>query len=234
MARYEVEVCEQFDQVVFVSDEDRAALRNQGRNQHNADRDAVIPISLQPPTSVRRAISTGRNVVFLGGLNWPPNADGVAWFLREVWPLVCAQAPDARFTVVGKIPRSLRLDRNQPSVEFAGYLPSTDTVLDGAAAFVVPLRSGGGMRVKILEAWSRSLPVVSTVVGAEGLAVGPDQNIRLADDPGTFAAHIVALLKDPAAAAALGRGGRQTVDAHYDWRNQYAAWDQVYRCAFSS
>ena len=94
--------------------------------------------------------------------------------------------------------------------------------------FVVPLRAGGGMRVKILEAWARGVPVVSTTIGAEGLHYRAGHDILIADNPADFAAAVNAILADRALAQRLAAAGRATVEQHYDWRRVYPAWDAIY------
>lgn len=233
MARYEVKTCAAFDHVVYVTAEDRAALHSHGLSA-DENRETVIPICLEPPAPATNERAAGPLAAFVGGLNWPPNAEGVEWFLDEIWPRATARVAGARFRAVGKLPESWRGRRTPNSVELTGYLPSTDAALEDAAVFVVPLRSGGGMRVKILDAWSRGLPVVSTTIGAEGLDLRPGENILLADEPEAFADAVVRVMEDGELAARLRGEGRRTVEISYDWRRGYAAWDRVYSCASSS
>ena len=230
MARYEIQACGEFDHVVFVTPQDRAALRSRGLPEAPETRESIIPISVEAPALPdRRPPGSARRVTFLGGLHWPPNADGVQWFIRDVWPLVRARAAGSVFTVVGKLPAAFRGLCPDASVDFRGYVEDPEPILADTSVFVVPLRSGGGMRVKILDAWSRAIPVVSTTVGAEGLELRNGENILLADDPRTFADEVVRLLNDPEMAVEAGAQGRRTVESHYDWRREYAAWDRVYR-----
>jgi glycosyltransferase involved in cell wall biosynthesis len=227
MARYEVQACGEFDHVVFVTPQDRAALRLHGLPEAPDSRESIIPISVEAPVIEERRAG-GRRVTFLGGLHWPPNADGVQWFIREIWPRVRASVSGGVFTVIGKLPASLDVPVDD-SVQLLGYVDDPEPILAETTVFVVPLRSGGGMRVKILDAWSRAIPVVSTRIGAEGLELRNGENILLADDPERFASEVVRLLNDPEMAVKAGRQGRQTVESHYDWRREYAAWDRVYR-----
>lgn len=230
MARYEVEACGQFDHVVFVTPQDRAALRLRGLPEAPETRESIIPISVETPeASARNGRGRTRRVTFLGGLHWPPNADGVQWFIREIWPSVRARVEGCVFTVIGKLPEGFRFSAADASVDLRGYVDDPEPLLADTSVFVVPLRSGGGMRVKILDAWSRAIPVVSTSVGAEGLELRNGENILLADDKETFAKEVVRLLSDPEIAGQAGEQGRMTVLSHYDWRREYAAWDRVYR-----
>ncbi|MCB1018386.1 MAG: glycosyltransferase [Bryobacterales bacterium] len=230
MARYEIEACGQFDHVVFVTPQDRAALRLRGLPEAPETRESIIPISVEAPEAPERnGAGRSRRVTFLGGLHWPPNADGVQWFIREIWPTVRERVGDAVFTVIGKLPEGLEFPGADSSVELLGYVDDPEALLADSSVFVVPLRSGGGMRVKILDAWSRAIPVVSTSIGAEGLELRNGENILLADDKDTFANEVVRLLSDPEVAGQAGEQGRMTVLSHYDWRREYAAWDRVYR-----
>ncbi|MFO7694598.1 MAG: glycosyltransferase family 4 protein, partial [Vicinamibacterales bacterium] len=189
--------------------------------------DAIIPIAVDPaaarPVERRRPF----RVTFLGGLHWPPNAEAVRWFADRVWPTVSAAAPDAVFTVIGKgSPGRLR-DRSR--IVVAGYVPDLQPCLAETAAFVVPLLTGAGMRVKILDAWCWALPVVSTTVGAEGLHAVPGENVLMSDEPDAFADHVIRILRDGREASRIAQNGRATVEALYDWQKVYGAWDRIYR-----
>jgi glycosyltransferase involved in cell wall biosynthesis len=241
MARYEVDACREFDHVVWVSEEDRAAVARQadiyrGREEDVRDNAArrtgtVIPICVDANTKplIHRR-PNARRVTFLGGLHWPPNAEGMVWFAKEVWPLVSRQAPDATLTVIGKEPPKelASLGGESSAVEVCGYVNDPTPYLQETAAFIVPLHAGGGMRVKIVDAWSWGLPIVSTTIGAEGTAYRDGQNLLIADSAVDFARAVIQLLSDPDCADELAAAGRRTVEAQYDWRKVYRAWDQIY------
>ena len=228
MKQYEEETCRQFDQVVWVTDEDKKAL---GFDHVSYIGDLTIPICVdtsdKPPIQ-RQAHA--RRVTFLGGLHWPPNADGVVWFANEVWPRVLAQAPDALLTVIGKNPpRALQAQDNPiPNLVVTGYVEKVEPYLVETSVFIVPLHAGGGMRVKIIDAWSWGLPVVSTSVGAEGIAYRDGDNLLVGDEADTFADAVIRILSDPAIGHQLALSGRNTVETEYDWRITYEAWDKVY------
>jgi glycosyltransferase involved in cell wall biosynthesis len=238
MARFEARICRGFDHVVWVTDEDRLALAatSEGRADLPDGRSTVIPICVDTdrPPVVERGTEV-RRVTFLGGLHWPPNAEGARWFARDIWPRVRAQAPEAVLTLIGKDPpRALaRHGSGSDGVEITGFVPDPSSYLSETAAFIVPLQAGGGMRVKILDAWSRGLPVISTRLGAEGLLARDGENLLLADDPEAFARAVVRVLREPTLAARLVEGGRRTVEVHYDWRRVYRAWDDVYERALA-
>ncbi len=194
LARYEAEVCARFDRVVWVTEDDRRAVQDQaarfGLQQAVAAADGgVIPICVDPEEEppIPRGPAP-RRVTFLGGLHYPPNAQGVLWFAREVFPQVLTQVPDAVLTVMGKQPPAAlaRLGLPSGSLELTGYVDDPRPYLADTAAFIVPLLAGGGMRVKILDAWSWGLPVVSTTVGAEGIQLQAGEQILIADKPTDF------------------------------------------------
>jgi glycosyltransferase involved in cell wall biosynthesis len=240
LARYELETCRQFDRVVWVTEEDRAAVYagqpnpasfSMSDNGRHHSHDLVIPICVDPedkPAIERRAGT--RRVTFLGGLHWPPNAEGVTWFVREVWPLVERHSPDAKLTLIGRDPPQelVELDRISDSIEVLGYVDDPERYLKETAVFIVPLLAGGGMRVKIIDAWSWGLPVVSTTIGAEGIGYQHGKDILIADTPDAFAEAVSQLINEPEVANTLGAAGRRTVVTRYDWRTIYRAWDQLY------
>jgi glycosyltransferase involved in cell wall biosynthesis len=224
LERFERATLDRFDRVVWVTGEDRSALRHGGDRGRD---DFLIPIAIDPSDHQPLVRERPFRVTFLGGIHWPPNAEAVRWFADRVWPRVTAEVPGAVFTVIGKgnagpMPGASR-------IETAGYVADPSSLLAETAVFVVPLLAGAGMRVKILEAWCRALPVVSTSIGAEGLRAGHGENLLLADEPAAFAAHVVRLIQSGSEAARLGANGRSTVESFYDWRTVYKAWDQIYR-----
>lgn len=245
MARYEARTCSQFDQVIWVSEQDLAAVGKisssstgprpvqalENRLRHPNQADLVIPICIDPiqeaEFSTRLAPSGEANhLLFLGGMHWPPNADGVNWFIRTVLPHLQAANPHIKFHMVGKSPPAEAL--RTPGVIAPGYVPDLDPIWKQADIFIVPLRAGGGMRVKILDAWARGLPVVSTSIGAEGLVCQDGKNILIADTPETFLEKIFLLNNDPELRARLAWNGRRTVETRYDWKTIYSAFDQIY------
>lgn len=190
--------------------EDRAARRfgrclllNSGEMTQLQRRTGVLPGRIQcVPPLLNIAASSGRKYcgtkefIFLGLLSLPHNEDGLESFLRTVWPLVLARMPDAHLTVIGRdaSPRLLALtDELAGSVTVAGYVPDLDDALNGAAALVNPLRFGSGIKLKVFEALRRSLPVVSTPIGAEGIDSGPGTGILIADDPAATAELLCSL-----------------------------------------
>jgi glycosyltransferase involved in cell wall biosynthesis len=164
-------------------------------------------------------------IIFLGGLHWPPNAQGVLWFFKEIFPLIKQELPEASLTVIGKDPP---FELNGNGVQVTGYVPDLAPYLAETAVFIVPLLAGGGMRVKILDAWNWGLPIVSTTIGAEGIAAVDQENMLIADTPEAFAKATISLLQRPDLAKKLVQNGRQTLEEEYDWQTVYRAWDKIY------
>lgn len=158
-----------------------------------------------------------RSLVFVGSINYRPNTDAVLHCAEEILPLVRRRVPGARLTVVGQgAPRAVRrLDG--PAVCVPGAVPDVRPFLAAASVVVVPLRMGGGTRLKVLEALAMGKAVVSTSIGCEGIDVEDGRHLLIADDAGAFAAQVVRLLGDEELARRLGMAGRRLVEARYGW-----------------
>jgi glycosyltransferase involved in cell wall biosynthesis len=168
-------------------------------------------------------------LIFTGTINYHPNTDGLKYFLEDVFPLIRQQVPDVKFYIVGRQPppEIQRYDQS-PNIIVTGGVDDTRPYFEKATVVVVPLRIGGGTRLKLLEAMAMGKPVVSTSIGAEGTAVTPGQNIMLADEPGSFAQATVALLKKAALRKHLAVEGRKLVEEKYDWRAITQKLEQTY------
>ena len=227
---FEREACRRFDRVVWVTHEDRQAVLGDAGNHGTAN--PVIPIAADP--TVERPLARPRpfRVTFLGGLHWPPNREGVMWFVDSVWPRIAQALPSAVLTLIGKQGRTaLPLGDRTRRVEAPGYVRDPRRLLSETSVFVVPLLSGAGMRVKILDAWCWGLPVVSTTVGAEGLSAAHGENLLIADQADAFADSVIRIARQRHLADRLALAGRTTVEAQYDWQTAYRAWDDIYEPA---
>jgi glycosyltransferase involved in cell wall biosynthesis len=236
--RYEGQVVHHFDRTLAVTEVDRQALSaaaaTSSPNEANPPVLAipVIPIAvdtiqLQP---VRRQPGS-TDILTLGTLHYPPNADGIRWFMNEVFPLIQAQVPEVTLTIIGKNPPKDFLDRasHEPqSIRITGYVPDLTPYLDKAALMVVPVRAGGGMRVRILEAFARAIPVVTTTIGLEGIDAQPGEEVLLANTPCDFSSSVVRLLQDEALQAKLAANGRRLAETRYDWKAALKGMDTVY------
>jgi glycosyltransferase involved in cell wall biosynthesis len=184
-------------------------------------RTAVIPNAAdveayQPqPTD---PLPDGRTIVFFGLLSYVPNIDGVTHFVRDIWPRVTALHPDARFKIIGgQAPPSL-LSLAGSGVELSGRVPDLRPHLAAASVVVVPLRLGGGTRLKVVEAMAMGKAIVSTTLGAEGIEAVPGQDILIEDGAAAFADAVNRLLADPNLAARIGRSARLLATKRYAWR----------------
>jgi glycosyltransferase involved in cell wall biosynthesis len=193
MLRYEQEMVKKFHHVIAVSEHDKKLMGAWG----DGVRLSVVPTGVDTeqfclqPTDQEKPL-----VVFVGAMDWEPNVDAVTYFCAEIWPHVVAKVPRARFRIVGRNPDRRVHALAGSSVEVTGRVPSVVDHLRQAAVVVVPLRVGGGTRLKIYEAMAVGKAVVSTTVGAEGLDVHHGKDIVLADSVGSFAESVVALLSD--------------------------------------
>jgi glycosyltransferase involved in cell wall biosynthesis len=188
-----------------------------------------FPNSPVPPFPIPHSpFPNSPTILHLGTMFWPPNVAGVLWFARDVLPLIWQQQPEARFVVVGKNPpaevQALAAD---PRIQVTGYVADPLPYLRAADAFVVPLHSGGGMRVKILDAWLQGLPIVATPIGAEGIQLVAGENILLAADAPAFAAATLRLLTDPELNQRLRLAGRHWVEQRYAWQVVYPQVDAL-------
>jgi glycosyltransferase involved in cell wall biosynthesis len=209
-------VCRDFDHVVTVSEEDAAdhrrefTLKDVSAIPTGVDVDYFAP---QPGPQIPG------NIAFVGSFDWYPNEEGICWFLREIYPRIRAEQPACTATIVGRLPTdSMRkLAAAIPGVEVTGAVPDVRPYLARAEVVVVPLRIGGGTRIKIFEAMAMQRPVVSTTLGAEGLSMKPGCEILLEDTPEGFARGVVGLVRDQPHAAALARAARERVVREFTW-----------------
>jgi len=234
--RYEGDLMKSVDHILAVTDVDRVGLEEALKfsNGTPGDRVAkvtVVPIAvdtdrLQP---IRRKPGS-RNIVTLGTLHYPPNADGIRWFFNEVFPLVRQRVPDVTLTIIGNHPPQdfLDLAARDPMIKVTGYVPELAPYLEESALMVVPVRAGGGMRVRILEAFAYAMPVVTTTVGLEGIQAEPEHEVLLADTPKDFADRVSSLLENMGMQEALSINGRHLAETKYDWQVVLSAMKPVY------
>lgn len=212
----EAAICREFDHVITVSEEDERQIRDAfGVANVSALPTGVDVQYFQPQAGPQRA----GNLVFVGSMDWQPNEDGIFWFVRDVYPLIRRQAPQANLTVVGRNPstRMKKLAEQDRRIEITGTVADVRPYLERAEVVVVPLRIGGGTRIKIFEALAMERAVVSTTLGAEGLPVQDGKEIVLADTAEAMAASVTQLLADARRREAVGRAGRAKVVRDHTW-----------------
>jgi glycosyltransferase involved in cell wall biosynthesis len=225
---YEGQICRDFDSVLTVSEVDRDALTEVGGDNLNF---TVIPIAVDTDevAPVERAVDANR-IVHIGTMFWPPNVDGILWFTREVLPIIRAEKPEVGFDIIGAKPPQeiLMLGEVDPLINVTGYVEDTTPYQEKTGVLIVPVRAGGGMRVKILNALSQALPMVTTTIGCEGIAVEHGKHLLIADTPQEFAELVIRLLDDRDAGERLGQNGRLLIQEQYDYRKVCAALESAY------
>lgn len=214
MQRYEQIEVRKFHHVVAVSESDRALMTQWVDGEHVT----VVPtgVDLAEYRPDPDAPEPGPVITFVGAMDWEPNVDGVEYFASEIWPAIRAEAPEARLRIVGRNPDRRVKRWASESIEVTGRVPSVVEHLRQSAVVIVPLRIGGGTRLKIYEAMATAKAVVSTTVGAEGLDVHHGRDIMLADDARSFAQAVIRLLRDRELRHRYQRAAAETA-ARCDW-----------------
>jgi glycosyltransferase involved in cell wall biosynthesis len=212
--REEIHCCRGQDLVLTTSRRDAALLGHEAPGVRYEVVPNGVDLEYFAPSDVPPEPAT---LVFTGTMDYLPNLDGITWFLDRVLPIVQQSVPSARILVVGKAPPASILRRASEHVTVTGYVDDVRPFVCRATACVVPLRSGGGTRTKILEAFAMRKAVVSTSVGCEGIDVDTGRSILIADDPETFASATVALLTNPRLRGQLAEAGRAFVRDNHDW-----------------
>jgi sugar transferase (PEP-CTERM/EpsH1 system associated) len=220
MARFEKDALSRFDLVLAVSDTDRQtfarlypdALRTPAHVvQTGVDTAYFAPVS--GPNSARRT-----HLVFTGSMDWLPNEDAMQYFVREILPRIRQVEPEATLSIIGRSPTpTVKRLADIAGIEVTGRVDDVRPHIAAGAVYVVPLRIGGGTRLKIFEAMAMGKAVVSTTVGAEGLPVTPGANIVIADEPARFAQAVIHLIRDRDARVRVETAARRLVVERYDW-----------------
>jgi sugar transferase (PEP-CTERM/EpsH1 system associated) len=232
LRRYERRACHTADRVVAVSETDAKVLRSLTPNLEPT----VVPNGVDmdfytapgPPMEAQEAPG-GWDLVFTAKMDFRPNVDAVLWFAKEVLPRIRRESPETRFWVVGKDPHPrLASVADDPAIVLTGWVEDVRPYIAGAAVYVIPLRIGGGTRLKVLEAMAMSKAIVTTALGCEGFDLVPDQELLIADTPAAFAAAVLALLHDPGRRERMGRAARRFAGSRYDWRMIVPRLERVY------
>jgi glycosyltransferase involved in cell wall biosynthesis len=169
------------------------------------------------------------HLVFTGSMDWLPNEDGILYFVEQVLPRIRRVLPDVRLTIVGRnpFPRLVQLSRQDPAITVTGRVDDVRPYMERAGAYIVPIRIGGGTRLKVYEAMAMEMPVVSTRIGAEGLPVLDGQHLLFADSPENFASAVIRVLTDAGLAGALGAQAAATVRERFGWGNVAAKFSLI-------
>lgn len=235
--RYEGKLMSSVDHVLAVTEIDKTYLQEAREYAEDSRDQAAAPTSVIPiavDTQKLRPIHRkpgSKNIVTLGTLHYLPNADGIRWFMNEVFPLVRQSIPDATLTIIGKNPPRDFLEKekqNPGAIKVTGYVPDLTPYFEQSALMAVPVRAGGGMRVRILEAFASGMPAITTSVGLEGIEAVRDLDVLVEDEPVNFARRICGLLNNPAQQELLARNGRHLAETRYDWQVVLSAMRRIY------
>jgi glycosyltransferase involved in cell wall biosynthesis len=215
MRRYEAGACTRAALTVAVSDTDRALLAADATGANIRTIGTGVDTSYFQPNGAGEASA---RLVFTGSMDWYPNEDAILYFIDAILPGIRREVPGVSLAVVGRDPSDrLRAAGTIAGVQVTGTVADVRPYVAEAAVYVVPLRVGGGTRLKIFEALAMAKAVVATRVGAEGLPIVPGRHFLQADSPADFARAVVALLKDSGRRRALGAAGRRLVEERYSW-----------------
>ena len=217
MHRYESEACHRFDMVAAVSPGDRDMLVRDFGVKDVQDVPTGVDTEYFAPGPAR---PQAHKLVFTGSMDWLPNEDAIVMFVEQILSRIRQHVPQVQLTVVGRnpTPRLVKLAAQHPGVTLTGRVSDVRPYMDEALVYVVPLRIGGGTRIKIYEAMAMQKAVVSTRIGAEGLPVRDGEHLLLADEPADFAQAVTSLMLDQTRALAMGRQARKFVDEHFGWQ----------------
>lgn len=231
MYQYERRVSRAAGHIVAVSETDAEEMRK----LFQVERVSVIPTGVnieyfQPPET---APERRGDLVFVGSMDWMPNVDGMLWFAHEVLPILRQRRPGCKVTIAGRLPppEITRLAAADSGVQVTGTVPDIRPYLWGSAVSIVPLRIGGGTRLKIYESMAARTPVVSTTVGAEGLSVHPPEDIRIADTPAAFAENCLELLSVEAVRRQVAAAAWQMVSTQFSWEQAARCFESIMQAA---
>jgi glycosyltransferase involved in cell wall biosynthesis len=218
MESFESAVCRTVKRVIAVSAEDARLMQSAYRlppGHVQAVDTGVDTAFFEPPADQQS--QPRADLVFVGSMDWMPNIDGMVWFVREILPLIHAERPETTVAIVGRKPAPEILALAGDRVHVTGTVDDTRPWLWGSRVSIVPLRIGGGTRLKIFESMAARTPVISTKIGAEGLQVDDGSHISIADQPADFARACCRLLSSPEARAALSERAAELVRRRYSW-----------------
>lgn len=216
------------DRTLLINEHEAALLRQ--RSGLDTTRVRAIPPLLAARPSVVREYRGKPEFVFLGQLSLTHNEDGLRHFLADIWPLVLAQRPDARLTVVGRDARAeltAVAEQFADSVDLVGYVPELTALLSRTAALINPLRFGSGVKLKMIEALSAGVPIVSTSIGADGVTAGAEHGVVLGDTPADFA-RVMLDTTDPSHNIELSEAAREHFEMYYSRRAVFTQYDEAF------
>ena len=233
MFAFERARCRAAAHVIAVSEEDARLMRE----MFGLSEVSTIPTGVDVEYFTPRDGAGGPNprsgLVFVGSMDWLPNIDGMRYFFHEILPIIRKSSPDCRVTIVGRTPTAeiRQMSERDPLIEVTGTVPDVRPYLWQSAVSIVPLRIGGGTRMKIYEAMAARIPVVSTTIGAEGLEIHPPHDIRIADEPESFARECLDLLQRRDTADQVAGAAWNLVAGNFGWRRVADRFEAILKSA---
>lgn len=222
---FETKTMHEFDAIIAITEEDRRWYEESGYNKKLQTIQAGVDLSQRVPASEWAPL---KSIGFIGSLEWEPNIEGLKWFVEEVWPAIFRKEPEARLHVAGKNPPDWMDSWEVPGMTFHGMVENATEFIQQTHLFVVPLMSGSGMRLKVIEAMAMKKCVVSTAIGAEGIQLKNGKDIVLVDDAEEMTSALLDLLGNPNKSKRIAEQGYTTVTQHYDWNQLIHQFVDVY------
>ena len=227
LRRYEAKMCEQADLCLTITEEDARRLRS----LNPRIRTVVIPAGVDTQHFYPKfgEAEEPYTIVSVASMDWPPNVDGIMWFCNRVFTKIKEQLPQVKLYIVGKNPPlAVQKLSNGLDIVVTGFVEDIRDYIARGSVFIVPLRIGSGMRLKILQAMAMGKAIVSTSVGAEGIKVNNGRDIVLADTETEFAKAVVELIVDAEKRHRIGKNARKLVECYYSWDRVIDSLEQVY------
>ena len=220
----ELSICDAAD-LVFAAPNDIDELVSRGANRDKFQATYHLGDDEQLSLPALQFDHTEKRLVYVGFLGWEPNAAGLLWFLTESWPLIKAKDPAVQLDVIGKNPdeRLQSIALKDDSVHLHGFVEDLEDYFPKSRISIAPLQFGSGMKVKVLSAMARGIPIVTTDVGAEGIAVANGQHMLISNDAQGIASDVIRLLNDETLWTTLRDKSRQLIDEKYTWRALFNA-----------
>jgi polysaccharide biosynthesis protein PslH len=232
LKKYELAACREFDAVFTVSEEDETTLESQG-----IDNVTTVPIGVDMDEFRKVDLNlNSKTILSLGTMSWPPNIDSMHYFCNEIYPLIKKKHRDVKLVIAGNNPpASIRaLAAKDSSITVTGFVEDTRALASDCAAFIVPLRIGSGVRVKILNAMAMGLPIVTTSVGCEGMSVENGYNVVVADSPEEFAGAVNSLIELPDFRTNIAVHAQSLVLQKHAWHDILLTVDRTLASLFGS
>lgn len=226
MIRLEQKVFAKIKNIIFISRDD---MRLSGIDNYPCANPFVSPAGVEAAPCANATDGNPFEMLFVGSMDWKPNEEAVLWFVNEIYRPLKREYPQLKLTIVGKNPSKSVRELSSPGIEVTGLVPSVEPFIRRSGICIIPIRVGGGMRIKILEQMLYGKAIISTTVGAEGIEYSNGKNILIADSPEDFRMAITGLLRDEHRRLELGREAKRFVIQNHDWEKIVSDLLEYYR-----